>query len=269
LGTDALFTLPLTEFIAARNALSLKLRKAGNNAEADGVKALAKPSVSAWAVNQLYWKHRKEFDRLVVAGQDIRQAQAAQLAGRAADTRKASEARQSAISDLLRLAATLLQDGGHSPSSDIMRRVNTTLEAISAYATMPEGVSPGRLTGDLEAPGFDALAALFSGPVPKRDKDDRKEKDTRRADIAAAKTALRQAEQELTKVEARARESVSELKSATTDLAKAEKKMHEAEDRYQAASLAAEEAKKDLEQARHSVEQRSRQLEILNPDSSE
>src|SRR6185503_12426637 len=62
---DALFQLPLTEFTGARNALAAQLKKSGRGDEAARVKALPKPPVSAWAVNQLYWNHREAFDRLI------------------------------------------------------------------------------------------------------------------------------------------------------------------------------------------------------------
>ena len=55
---DALFRLPLTEFTSARNGLAAQLKKKGRTQDASDVKALGKPSVSAWAVNQMYWNHR-------------------------------------------------------------------------------------------------------------------------------------------------------------------------------------------------------------------
>jgi len=70
---DALYKLPLAEFTAARNTLVSQLKKGGRAREADLVKALAKPSISAWGVNQLYWKHRAECDRLIKAGQRFRE----------------------------------------------------------------------------------------------------------------------------------------------------------------------------------------------------
>jgi hypothetical protein len=63
---DALFTLPPGEFVAARSALAARLKKAGQAEEAERVKAMVKPSATAWAVNQLYCRHRREFDRLNV-----------------------------------------------------------------------------------------------------------------------------------------------------------------------------------------------------------
>src|SRR5438105_4202382 len=84
---DALFALPLAEFTGARNALAARLKQSGRADEAHRVKALGKPSVSAWAVNQLYWRHRSALNRLMAAGQRFRQAQALQLAGKVSDIR--------------------------------------------------------------------------------------------------------------------------------------------------------------------------------------
>ena len=78
---DALFRLPLGEFTAARNALAAKLKNAQRADEAARVMGLAKPPVSAWAVNQLYWRHREPFERLLAAGDRLRTAQASQLRG--------------------------------------------------------------------------------------------------------------------------------------------------------------------------------------------
>jgi hypothetical protein len=48
---DALFTLPLADFTAARNALVKRLKQSERSDEAAKVMALTKPSISAWAVN--------------------------------------------------------------------------------------------------------------------------------------------------------------------------------------------------------------------------
>ena len=77
----ALFKLPLTEFTVARNALAARLKKAGRGEGSERVKALVKPSISAWAVNQLYWRHRDAFERLIAAGERFRRSHASQLAG--------------------------------------------------------------------------------------------------------------------------------------------------------------------------------------------
>src|SRR5688500_5633651 len=57
---DRLYQVPLAEFTAERNALAK--RAGGQSAE---IRALQKPTVPAWAVNQLYWKERRVYDELM------------------------------------------------------------------------------------------------------------------------------------------------------------------------------------------------------------
>src|SRR5204862_2800665 len=101
---DDLFQLPLAEFTAARNALAARMKKTGQIEEANRVKAMSKPSVSAWAVNQIYWKNRDAFDNLMRAGAQVVHAHALQLAGKPADTRVPLAARREALATLSRLA---------------------------------------------------------------------------------------------------------------------------------------------------------------------
>jgi hypothetical protein len=250
---DALFALSLAEFTGERNALAARLKKLGRAADAERVKALGKPSVSAWAVNQLYWKHRKAFDVLIAAGDRFRKAQALQLAGKTADTRAPLDARREALSELSHLAAALLRDADHNPTPEMMRRIGTTLEAMSAYATLPDTSPAGRLTADLDPPGFESLAALMPGsadraPVPSK-------KDTRQAAIALAKASLKEAERALTEARVQAQRAEAAMKKAGADA-------REAEARLQKASLASEEAAKAVEEAERAVEKASRELRL-------
>src|SRR5437879_9468728 len=150
---DALFKLPLTEFVGARKALAARLKRNGFVSEAEGVKALAKPSISAWTVNQLYWRHREAFDELIATGQRFRKAQAA---GKMLNMREALDARREALSHLSDLATEALRDAGHNPSLNTLRRIGTTLEGLSAYTSL----SLGRLTEDVDPPGFDSFGSF-------------------------------------------------------------------------------------------------------------
>jgi len=71
---DELYQLPLSEFTPGRNTLATRLRKSGKAGDADEVRSLVKPSIPAWAVNQVYWKHRPAFDRLLSSGDRLRKA---------------------------------------------------------------------------------------------------------------------------------------------------------------------------------------------------
>src|SRR5678815_2995640 len=132
---DDLFKLPVAEFTNARNALSARLKKEGRANDAERVKLLAKPSVSAWAVNQLYWDHRDAFDQLIATGKGFRHGPTSR--------RESLDARRDALVELSELATERLRDAGHNPSQDTIRRVTTTLEALSAYALLPDGPTPG------------------------------------------------------------------------------------------------------------------------------
>ena len=126
---DALFKLPLGEFTPARNALAAQFKKAGQQAQADAAKALPKPSVAAWTVNQLYWRHRGPYDRLIEAGDRFRQVQSAQTRN-PAGVREHLEARREAQAVLVRIAADVLRDGGYSGARDIGRRAVAPGEQI-------------------------------------------------------------------------------------------------------------------------------------------
>ena len=304
---DALFQLPLAEFTAARNALATRLKKAGSGDSANEVKALAKPSVPAWAVNQLYWKHRIALDRLLEAGQRFRKAQTTQLAGKSADLREPLEARRAALADLSTRAAKILTEAGSAAAPDTMRRVTTTLEALSTYAGVPGTPQAGRLTDDVQPPGFEALAALVpsversgrpSGPprvIPFEQKkpakktlknaadpaDEKARAAERNAQIAAAKAAIQEAErtlrdsrkaaqraeEELKKAAARSKEAEASKTKADQALERANAEADEARKNARTVAAKAEEAAQEVEDAERALTKAARVLASMNDES--
>lgn len=275
---DALFKLPLAEFTGARNNLAARLKREGRANDSNLVKALAKPSISAWAVNQLHWKHREAFDRLLSTSQRFRQSQTLHTAARIADLRGSLDARGEALSHLSDLATVLLREAGHNPTPDTIHRITTTLEALSAHATFSDGPTPGRLTQDVDPPGFESLASLIPGTdTTKRNEEltrvtpsqksgspaaktrqatpaDNVQKvlpgeETRRAGIAAAKVSLQEAKRSLTEAQRRAQRSEAaqkkahaEAKKADAEARQAEKDLRHAEQRFNKASAASQDA---------------------------
>jgi hypothetical protein len=148
---DELYRLPLAEFTPARNALAKTLPKD----DATLVKALEKPTVVPWAVNQVYWRARATYDRLMTSGEKLRTAQIAALEGRAADVRAASETHRRAISEAVAEAERLASASGAKPGADPLAR---TFESLSLATSAPG--PPGRLTDALRPAGFEALAGL-------------------------------------------------------------------------------------------------------------
>jgi hypothetical protein len=247
---DALFQLPLAEFTGARNALAKRLKNEGWTLDAERVKALAKPSAPAWAVNQLYWHDPKAIERLLTLGQRIRKAQTGQLKN--ADLRALIEEKKQMTTALLTKAATLLEGAGHAASPDTMRRVSATLESLAAWGDMEGVPAAGRLTADLDPPGFDTLAALMGGKnvqaekvllfrAPKPAEDPAATRARLHEAVQAAEKVLRDAHREAERAE-------SALAKTNARAAAVEKQKQEIEARHaeakEAVRLAASEAKK-------------------------
>jgi hypothetical protein len=156
---DELFGLPPEEFVAARDDLVRRLRRDGDAEAAARVKALRRPPLSAWAVNRLARERAAAVDRLLAAGERLRAAHQAALAGEgAAELRAAAKAEREAVADLVRTALELLGEAGH-PTTDATRdRVAATLHAAAASPEAAELVRHGRLTADLAPAGFDVVA---------------------------------------------------------------------------------------------------------------
>jgi DNA repair exonuclease SbcCD ATPase subunit len=282
---DELFKLPLAEFTDARNTLAKQLKQSGRANDASLVKTLAKPSISAWTVNQLYWHHREAFDTLLAAGQRFRKAQ---TSGKVADMRGSLDARREALTELADLATSVLQDAGHNPTQETIRRVTTTLEAMSSLASFSDGPTPGRLSQDVDPPGFESLASFIPGTMkatakPAAQKSDtsareaRRLEETRQVRIAAARAAVQAAKRSLADARVRAQTLESTHKKAYSETKQAEKQLREAEERFRktkaafesasqrSQSIAAEveEATKAVEDAKRAIERASKELESL------
>jgi hypothetical protein len=157
LAGDELFGLPPEEFVAARDELARRLRREGDAEAARRVRALRRPPLSAWAVNQLARGQDPAIDPLLAAGQRLRAAQRAALAGGdAAELRAAAKAEREAVADLVTAALARLREAGH-PTTDATRdRVAATLHAAAASPEAADLVRHGRLTADLDPSGFGA-----------------------------------------------------------------------------------------------------------------
>jgi len=148
---DELYKGPIDAFVPGRTALARTLK----GDEARQVKALPKPRVGAWAVNQLYWHARPLYERVVKSGEKLRAAQIAALSGRRADLRTATDAHHKAIGDAVTEASRLAAAASLHPGAEELIR---TFEALSLARELSE--KPGRLTRPLQPAGFEALAGI-------------------------------------------------------------------------------------------------------------
>lgn len=263
--TDALFMLPLGEFTAARNALAARLKKEGRTSEAERVKATPKPSATAWAVNQVFWRHAKEFEELLDLGEKVRKAQT----GNAADFRVLLDERRAAVSKLTARAATILREGGHAVSPDATRRMAITLESLASWGRTHAEPQPGRLTADLEPLGFDGLAALLDGkklePAKvlqfRRAIQEKKSAEEAAAAQARAREAVKAAEKALATARQEAQRAEAALAKASARAQAVEKQKQELELRLSQAQEEARAASREVKEAAQAVVSAERALE--------
>jgi hypothetical protein len=197
---DRLYQSPLDEFTGARNALAK-----GAGKDSGAIRALTKPPLAAWAVNQLYWQDRRTWDSLIDAAENLRRVNKAVLAGRSGDVRAAGSAHDAAVRDALKATLAQLATAGHPVTDATRQAIVNTLRALPAEET------PGRLTRTLQPGGFEMLAGMsVAAPARKDTKDTKGTKSTKeraqskedaraltqaREAAAAADRALKDAEQ--------------------------------------------------------------------------
>lgn len=162
---DDLYALPLDEFTPARDALAKELRNAGKKEAADEVKALRKPSVSAWAVNQAARRQPQDVKALVKAGDELRKAQRQAVSGRApGGLREATATHRRLVEELTESARAALEERG-SVAPATVTRIAQTLRAASIDKDAAKALTAGTLSADVEQAGFGPLlSAVPSTP---------------------------------------------------------------------------------------------------------
>jgi hypothetical protein len=278
---DKLYQLPLDEFTAARNALA---KGAGKDAAA--IRALEKPPVAAWAVNQLYWRDRRAWDTLIESAEALRRVNKAVIAGRGGDVRAAGTVHDEAVHDALKATLAILSGSGHPVTDATRQSILNTLRAL------PADEAPGRLTRVLQPGGFEVLAGLTVGaPARKETKGtkeneakgtkgtkqneakaakgtkDEKEHTRSKADAKAlvkAREAAAAADRALKDAEQAARRHEFEIARATRDEERAEKAVAQARaalDEAKAALAAAEREEKDAGARRETAQAAAKKAE--------
>src|SRR5918912_1357922 len=167
---DDLYGLALDAFVPERDALAKRLRAEGDRAAADEVKALRKPSVAAWAVNQAVRSQPKAARALWDAGDALIAAQDELLGGSgdAAALRAAVEGERAAVDALVDAARGLLTSEGGDLGEATLERVRETLHAAAIDPEAREEVAAGRATRELAHTGMGAFGASVARPVAPR-----------------------------------------------------------------------------------------------------
>ncbi len=208
---DRLYELPPGEFAAARDEAAKRLRSEGRRELADEVKRFRKPTLAVWLVNCLARERALDVKRLLKAGEALAASQAGGSADEFAEARREE---QHALERLAAAAAELAEREGAGPPA--VERAVQTMRAASLGAEGRELLERGRLTEELEPPGFAALA----GVPPARAKP--KQKPKPKDDRGERRRALEAARERVKELRAEERERAQEAREATRAAERAE-----------------------------------------------
>jgi hypothetical protein len=223
-----LYGLPLERFVVERGALAKALRADGKRDEAAEAAKLRKPSVAAWAVNQLVRTQSRGVKALFKAGDQLQRAQADLLAGKgdAGKLRAAAEREREAVDELTEAARGLLSSEGHELGSATLDRVSDTLHAGALDDDARTQVQDGCLERELRHVGLGAFGELVaSPPAPKRDRA--AEKAAEKAE-AEHRRAVERANRDVETAQARRDRAADALREAEQTLAAARASAEEA-----------------------------------------
>ncbi|WP_314505578.1 transposase [uncultured Microbacterium sp.] len=265
-----LYALPPEEFTAARNARAAT----ADRALAMRIKALRKPTASAWAVDLL--ARDGQLAEALELSEALREAQD-DLDGE--ELKSLSRQRRALVAALAGQAVDLAKTQGVTISAAAREDVEKTINAAVMDAAAAAAVMTARLVRPLEASGFDAvdvsdavggtLPGVPDAPAPSR--DDLAERRARKA----AEKALREAERaageagrELAKIDAKLeksrergdhlRERIGDLRAELArfeaDAEKADAETRRLDDERTDAVTRAKAAERDAEKARKALE---------------
>lgn len=226
---DTLYLAPLSEFIPKRDSLAKELLSEQPVA-AKVVKGLKKPTVGAWALNQVALKSPKQIEWLLEVYQKLRSP------SDSAEFRDASKSRNKIVTDLVDTAVKALESGGHAGSESVKEKIARTLQAVATDAEAAEVLRRGRLSRELEPSGFSVEGIEI-----------------------AAGTEMHDAERRMINL-------VDEVRLLAVELERIERNAQEIEERMQRLQDEAERSGRQIEETRQKLADKERELEEVREE---
>jgi hypothetical protein len=185
---------------------------------------------------------------LLRSAEDLRKAQQRALSGKGGqDLAKRVEEQRRAVRALAHLGRDVLASEGRSVSDAVVERIAKTLEAAALDDGSRFLLRAGRLTEELEPPGFDALAGM--AVADSGAKRTRAPKTGKRERVAEARRRLQEARQEARAQARSAVEAEHALRRAESAAAEARREAEDARGRADEAEQAVAEAERALRDA--------------------
>src|SRR4051794_20367641 len=219
MDVDALFEEDPKTFVAARDQLAKELRAGGQRDDAAQVRARRRPSVSAWALNQVARRDASTIEHLLETVERARVAQDEVLAGAERETlRDALTERRHALAAVIDAARAVIEESGRSPDAST-RDIESALQG-SLTSEFTDALRRGVLTDlDAGAGDEDSLTGLLSASVPASSAS------TARAEDA---TRRKEREAELARLRTEAQEAGAAVADAASAVADRERELHDA-----------------------------------------
>ena len=260
---DALFALSPEAMVQARNELAARLRKAGDKENATRVKALKRPTVSAWILNQLHFHEPDQLHQALTQAERVRALHASDNVDRVA-LRNALSAQQSTITRLVQMGLSRAEAAGLPHGLAQQKKL---LAMVQGFLSGAAHEPPGRMTEDLEPAGFEAVEQVgkSAGTGPERSEPAqepdfspaRAQKLRVVADAQALEGARREVaalQQEVDTAEALVARGQERARAAEAALSELEPRLREAEQALEA--LRAEQAEQRAQLAQGHAEER-------------
>ncbi|MFI2105307.1 hypothetical protein ACH436_18595 [Isoptericola sp. NPDC019693] len=158
-----LYGLEPAAFVPARDARAAALRDDGEDAAADRVKRLRKPSTAAWVVNHLARAEAEQVEQVVELGAAFREAQD-DLDGKR--LRELTRQRRQLVAAVAARARSLAVEAGATVSDAVLTQVESTLTAAMIDPDAGRAVRSGLLVGPLQATGIGRADVASAVAVP-------------------------------------------------------------------------------------------------------
>ncbi len=223
--TTGVYGGPWQDFVARRDALAKAVRASGDRTGADAIKALRKPSRTAWALNAAA---DSESYRSLIEG--VAATYAAHSKG--GDVRGAMTRLRDAIRAFASDAADISAQQGHVLDQSVV--VNAVYAVLGDNAAL-ELLARGQLADVPEGGGLDILASMTAAPMltvsSARHEPASATPQERRTDaglLAKRRKALARAEAELSDLRATMDEALRALNKAHAEVDRAQRRADEA-----------------------------------------
>jgi len=266
----AVYRGPLEEFISRRDALAKELRAAKRREDADRVKALRKPSRTAWVLDNIVHEDPLVLDQLTAA------IGAAQTVHSGADLRAALDNVRTAIRDVAAAGARVaIRAGQPIDASALVTAVHAVIGETSAF----NDLRAGRLVEVPAGGGLDILSAItisvpsppsvapsqpIAAPIPAPPNAAPSAESARQAEqkaaraIAAARADLQRAEASLATAREQSDRAAQSVRETQATLDAAEQALSHAQREAQARRIDVDRARRDAETAATQVREAER-----------